>query len=247
MAKAQTALSIALFFSALSVASPVRAADVFVIGDSIGEGIALTNKLPGIARRSVGLRRPLILEQMRRVPKGAVVLMSLGLNDAADSIAALSPAIERIIAAATATGSPFVWIGPPCVANTWDVRAKDLDAHLRQRLAGSAVKYVSLRDDDICRPEMRAPDGQHLTPSGYRHVWQKVQSEILMREGLPDAVAVTVNGIEAELPKLELIRSPSTPVATGRQRRPGKDRLQPSTDMKRRELASDDVGSRSQP
>ncbi len=247
MAKAQTVLSIALLACALSVTSPVRAADVFVIGDSIGEGIALTNKLPGIARRSVGLRRPLILEQMRRVPKGAVVLMSLGLNDAADSVAALSPAIERIISAATATGAAFVWIGPPCVANTWDVRAKDLDAHLRQRLAGSAVKYVSLRDDDICRPEMRAPDGQHLTPSGYRQVWQKVRSEVLMRDGPPEAVAATFNGVEPTLPKLELIPVPAAPVATARQRRPGKDTQKPSTNLKRRELASDDIGTRSQP
>lgn len=162
-------------FTIVGVATDSRAAEGYFIGDSIGQGIAQMTGLPGLAKPSVNLRRSEIADQLRRAPKGSVVLMSLGLNDAVDPVPALTPYIEKVIAAAEATGARVVWVGPPCVLKAWDEKAARLDEHLRTRLLASTIQYVSLRDADICQPAIRARDGEHFTPGGYRYVWEKIQ------------------------------------------------------------------------
>lgn len=163
---------------AMSLAiSPARSDQGYFIGDSISAATANTLGMPGAARHSVSLRRNTIAEHFARIPKGAVALMSLGLNDAAIPVQRMRHHIERVIKGALATGERIVWIGPPCVFKNWDVRAKEMDEYLRTRLAGTAIQYVSLRDDNICKPGMRSRDGEHFTISGYRYVWQKIRND----------------------------------------------------------------------
>src|ERR1700682_2415026 len=88
--------------------------------------------------------------QFQHTPKGAVALMTLGLNDAAIPVQAMRKDIETVIEGAQKTGERIVWIGPPCVLKSWDKRAKEMDDYLRQRLASTAIQYVSLRDPQIC-------------------------------------------------------------------------------------------------
>lgn len=168
--------AIAAIFIAL-FARPALAAEGFFIGDSIGQDVAQTTGQRGVARPSVNLRTNDVINQMGRLPKGAIALMSIGLNNAADPVDWLRPSIERVIAAALATGEKFVWIGPPCVLKKWDKRAEQLDAFLRDRLAATSIQFVSLRDPQICQPKMRSSDGEHFTPNGYLYVWQKIQHD----------------------------------------------------------------------
>jgi hypothetical protein len=164
----------------LAAAPPARAEEGFVIGDSIAASLAQTVGMKSAAHHSVSLRRnarKTIAPQLQRLPKGAVTLMGLGLNDAAIPVKGLAKDIEWVIAGALATGAKIVWIGPPCVLRPWDNRAKEMDDYLRQRLASTAIQYVSLRDPRICQPALRTGDGQHFTPAGNRYVWEKIRRE----------------------------------------------------------------------
>ncbi len=162
---------------AVGAFSPLQAAEGFFIGDSIAAATAQTIGMRGSAHHSVSLRRNAIAPQWQRIPKGAVALMTLGLNDAAIPVQAMRKDIETVIEGALKTGEKIVWIGPPCVLKNWDKRAKEMDDYLQQRLATTNIQYVSLRDPQICKPGMRTGDGEHFTDAGYRYVWQKVRRD----------------------------------------------------------------------
>lgn len=161
----------------VATADKAAADQGFFIGDSIAAATAQTLGIGGVARHSVSLRRKTIQEHFQRIPKGAVALMSLGLNDAAIPVKAMHKDIEQVIAGAMATGERVVWIGPPCVMKKWDNRAAEMDAYLAARLATTTIQYVSLRDSQICQRTMRSSDGEHFTIAGYRYVWQKIQRD----------------------------------------------------------------------
>ena len=164
------------------------ALEAFVLGDSIGLGLATTIGLKSVARVSFSLRRGDVGAQLKQVPAGAVGLMSLGLNDAADPVDQLSKSIERVVTTAETSGRRLVWIGPPCVTKAWDKRAEALDGYLKQRLAQTSIQYVSLRDSNICAPKLRTRDGEHFTVEGYRYVWDKIKRDAPLAANLePDA------------------------------------------------------------
>lgn len=156
---------------------PAQAADVVVLGDSIGQGIAAANGLRNMAQRSFSLRRGNVARLLSQTPKRAVGIVSLGLNDAADPVWHLVKSIETAISAMQQSGRQIVWVGPPCVLKTWDARAEDLDIYLRERLATTAIQYVSLRDETICTPALRSRDGHHFTTNGYKYVWDKIRRD----------------------------------------------------------------------
>jgi hypothetical protein len=167
------------------LATPAVSAEAIVLGDSIGQGIATTIGLKSLAKRSFSLRRGDIGEQLKLVPNDAVALMSLGLNDAADPVEHLTKFIERVVDKAADGNRKTIWIGPPCVlGKAWDVRAEALDAHLKHRLATTAIQYVSLRDKQICSKTLRTGDGEHFTVEGYRYVWEKIKREAPFASGL---------------------------------------------------------------
>src|SRR5690242_10820394 len=122
----------------------VRADEGYFIGDSIAAATAQTIGMRGSAHHSVSQRRNAIAPQFLQVPKGAVALMTLGLNDAAIPVSAMHKDIETVIEGAQRTGERIVWIGPPCVLKSWDNRAREMDDYLRRRLATTNIQYVSL-------------------------------------------------------------------------------------------------------
>jgi lysophospholipase L1-like esterase len=159
------------------VAAPAAATsppgDVYVLGDSLGEGVAEVSHLKGLAHVSVHIRGPRALEQLAQTPPNATVFLVLGTNDANGTIARLDKSIDDIVHAAQAKGIALIWLGPPCVQQSWDTRARDLDVMLKARFAGTAVRYVSMRDPELCSGDLQEPDGVHLKTKGYVHMWEK--------------------------------------------------------------------------
>src|SRR5258708_30015413 len=145
----------------------------YVLGDSLGEGVAQVSHLKGLARISVHIRGPRALEQFAQTPPNATVFLVLGTNDANGTIARLDKSIDNIVQAAAAKNITLIWLGPPCVRQSWDTRARDLDLILRARFAGTAVRYVSMRDPELCSGSLQEPDGVHLKIKGYVHMWEK--------------------------------------------------------------------------
>jgi lysophospholipase L1-like esterase len=147
--------------------------DGYVLGDSLGEVVAEVSHLKGLAHVSVHIRGPRTLEQLAQTPPDATVFLVLGTNDANGTIARLDKSIDDIVQAAERKNITLIWLGPPCVRQSWDTRARDLDLMLKARFAGTAVRYVSMRDPELCSGSLQEPDGVHLKTKGYVHMWEK--------------------------------------------------------------------------
>jgi lysophospholipase L1-like esterase len=159
-------------------ASPATAA-VYVLGDSLGEGVAEVAKpkgAKGLAKISVHIRGPKALQQIAQTPAGSTAFLVLGTNDAEGSIARLDKSISDIVSAAEKKNITLVWMGPPCVRKAWDSRARQLDTMLHDKLATTSVRYVSMRDAELCSGAMHEPDGVHLKMKGYAHMWERARS-----------------------------------------------------------------------
>lgn len=169
---------IALFLLLASLApAAAQAEDVRIIGDSIGEGLHLASSYPSPANRfNVAIYTPKIFEQIRDMPRGANVVMSLGTNDAVAGLVDQRPRIEQIVAAARDQGIKLTWLGPPCVRTSWETHSERLDKVIAATLAGTSVTYVSAQDAEFCAAALHAGDGVHFTMAGYRLLWQKAAS-----------------------------------------------------------------------
>jgi hypothetical protein len=164
-------------FAALAMPSAANAA-AYVLGDSIGEGVAIVSGLKGLAHISVHIRGPKALAQISETPAGSTVFIVLGTNDADGSIKNIEKSIDDVVAAAARKQLTMYWIGPHCVRAKFDQRARELDEILRERLASTTVKYISMRDPKLCSGNFYEPDGVHLTMSGYRVMWEKARTAV---------------------------------------------------------------------
>jgi hypothetical protein len=154
------------------VSSPALAsADAYVVGDSIGDGIAIASGEQNLAHMGVHIRGPKALAQIARAPMGSKVFIFLGTNDAEGSINNIGKSVDDIVAAVASRQLNAVWVGPHCVKKAWDSRGRELDAFLGSHLAGTGIKYVSMRDSRICSGVFHEPDGVHLTMKGYHYMW----------------------------------------------------------------------------
>lgn len=174
----------------IALAAPTAAAEdaqeVRIIGDSIGEGLHLVSNVPSPANRfNVAIYTPFIFQQMKEMPRGATVVMSLGTNDAVAGALDVQKRVEAIVAAADAQGVKLYWAGPPCVLKSWEANSKKLDELLQAQLAGTSVTYVSMQDPSLCSPSLHAGDGVHFTMAGYARMWQKAATVA----GIPVVVA----------------------------------------------------------
>lgn len=177
---------------ALSAPALAEQEDIRVIGDSIGEGVHMATNLPSPANRfNVAIYTDHIFDQIKAMPRGATVVMSLGTNDAVGGAGAMNvkARVDKIVDAAAAQGVKLVWLGPPCVRKDWQTYSKKLDELLAAQLAGGKVTYVSLQDPAFCEAGIHAGDGVHFTMAGYRLMWQKAADAA----GLPVQLAAAAS------------------------------------------------------
>jgi hypothetical protein len=158
---------------ALRLATPVFAASstagppgIYILGDSIGDGLAETVGLNNLAEIGIHIRGPRALAQISRTPPGSTVYIFLGTNDAEGSIKNIEKSIDDVLDAAARRNLTVIWVGPHCVRKGWDTQARQLDEILRSHLTGTPVKYIGTRDAQICSGKFHEPDGVHLTGKG---------------------------------------------------------------------------------
>ena len=150
-------------------------AATYVLGDSIGDGLAVTMKLNNLAQIGIHIRGPKALEQIARTPEGSAVYIFLGTNDAEGSIKNIDKSIDDVLDAAAQRKLKVTWVGPSCVRKKWDVQARELDRILSAHLAKASVKYIGMRDQEMCTGKFLEPDGVHPTGKGYRYMWAKIE------------------------------------------------------------------------
>jgi hypothetical protein len=164
---------------ALAVLPPAAtsfAGGTYVLGDSIGDGLATTMGFNNLAQIGIHIRGPKALAQIARTPPGSTAYIFLGTNDAEGSLKNIDKSIDDILDAAVQRQLTVVWVGPHCVHKAWDKQASALDEILRNRLAKASVKYIGTRDATICSGKFLEPDGVHLTGKGYRYMWAMIDS-----------------------------------------------------------------------
>jgi hypothetical protein len=169
-------IALCLLLAGLAPAA-AQAEEIRIIGDSIGEGLHLASSYPSPANRfNVAIYTPKIFDQIREMPRGANVVMSLGTNDAVAGLDEQQPRILQIAAAAREQGIKLTWLGPPCVRTAWEAHSEKLDKVIAATLADTSVAYVSAQTPEFCAPGLHAGDGVHFTMAGYRLLWQKAAS-----------------------------------------------------------------------
>jgi hypothetical protein len=166
----------ALVAAVLLAASSGADAAPYILGDSIGDGVAVTNGQHNLAHIGIHIRGPKAIEQIAQTPPGSTVYIFLGTNDAEGSIKNIDKSVDDVMAAASRRQLRVIWLGPHCVRKSWDAQARELDRILRAHFAGTAIKYVSTRDPRICSGTYHEPDGVHLTAKGYRILWELARS-----------------------------------------------------------------------
>jgi hypothetical protein len=162
----------------LPLAATSFAGGTYVLGDSIGDGLATTMGFNNLAQIGIHIRGPKALAQIARTPPGSTAYIFLGTNDAEGSLKNIDKSIDDILDAAAQRQLTVVWVGPHCVRKAWDKQASALDEILRNRLAKASVKYIGTRDATICSGKFLEPDGVHLTGKGYRYMWAMIDSGV---------------------------------------------------------------------
>ncbi len=185
-------------------------ASAYVLGDSLGLGISQAARLKNLSKLSVHIRGPKAVEQFAHTPPGSTVFLSLGTNDAHGSIARLDKSIDAIVRAAERKKIKLIWMGPPCIRQSWDTRARDLDAILHAKLASTSVHYVSMRDERMCSGDLHARDGVHLKMTGYAHMWEKARmaAGYAVASADPSQAVIRTGSIQARPAKVERIPLP---------------------------------------
>jgi hypothetical protein len=150
------------------------ASGTYVLGDSIGDGLATTMGFNNLAQIGIHIRGPKALAQIERTPPGSTAYIFLGTNDAEGSLKNIDKSIDDILVAAAQRQLTVIWVGPHCVRKAWDKQASELDGILRNHLAKTSVKYIGTRDATICSGKFQEPDGVHLTAKGYRYMWAMI-------------------------------------------------------------------------
>jgi lysophospholipase L1-like esterase len=176
-----------LLIAFLTLATPsLAAAGTYVLGDSIGDGLATTMGFNNLAQVGIHIRGPKALAQIARTPPGSTVYIFLGTNDAEGSLKNIDKSIADVLAAAAQRQLTVIWVGPHCVRKNWDIQSGMLDEILRNQLAKANVKYIGTRNDaGMCSGKFLEPDGVHPTAKGYRYIWAMIESA----GGAPTAVA----------------------------------------------------------
>ena len=144
------------------------ASGTYVLGDSIGDGLATTMGFNNLAQTGIHIRGPKALAQIARTPPGSTAYIFLGTNDAEGSLKNIDKSIDDILDAAA----------QHCVHKAWDKQSSALDEILRSHLANTSVKYIGTRDATICSGKFLEPDGVHLTGKGYRYMWAMIDSGV---------------------------------------------------------------------
>ncbi len=155
--------------------APAAAPSVWIVGDSIGEGLRWASGAPGDTKRGLSLvGNKTVLHQIAGAPKDALVIISLGTNDA---LVLNKPERVGVVAGAVianAGGRRIVWVGPPRPDATWAGRAYLLDQALALAVPKAGGRYVSA----FATPGLfahHAKDGVHFDLAGYRLLWEAVR------------------------------------------------------------------------
>jgi hypothetical protein len=155
----------------LALSGRGHAKEIYATGDSLCVGLAQAAKLKSVAR--VGAHTREVVSQLKRIPKGATVIVCAGTNDAAAKLHGFSQAVDAALAEAKRRKQNIIWIGPINTTLWWEPWSDKADTLLALRVP----RYVSLRAVGWRRGE-RAGDRIHLITKGSLRLWRIIKEKL---------------------------------------------------------------------
>lgn len=152
-----------------------RSRRVFLVGDSLAEGIAtlLPAALPGYdVSVDAKVSRPLAtgMQLARAAPAGTILAVSLFTNDDPRGVGRLEAAVRESVRIAGPQACA-VWatiVRPPVGGATYAAANARLEALAADRTLGADLRIVPWARQVAANPGWVAGDGVHATPEGYR-------------------------------------------------------------------------------
>jgi len=151
-------------------ASRGRNSNLYVAGDSIGQGVAMASRANNLAVSGKRFTDPGLLSQLQNVPRGATVQIYGGTNDAAGGVVdpkLYAEQMARIKKLADERGFNVSVHGPAKSTKTWDANSEQIDAIMRQSAQDSGLTYRSNRSFTA-----DAEDGVHFSGRAYGRIAQ---------------------------------------------------------------------------
>jgi hypothetical protein len=152
------------------VSARERNPNLYIAGDSIGQGVASASRANSLAVSGKRFTDPTMLDQLRNVPRGATVQIYGGTNDAAGGI--IDPKLyaeqmARIKKMADENGFNVSIHGPARSSKRWDSNSEQIDAIMRQSAQESGLTYRSNRSFTADEA-----DGVHFSSRAYGRLAQ---------------------------------------------------------------------------
>ena len=152
------------------VSARERNPNLYIAGDSIGQGVASASRANSLAVSGKRFTDPTMLDQLRNVPRGATVQIYGGTNDAAGGIVdpkLYAEQMARIKKLADENGFNVSIHGPARSSKRWDSNSEQIDAIMRQSAQESGLTYRSNRSFTADEA-----DGVHFSSRAYGRLAQ---------------------------------------------------------------------------
>ena len=145
---------------------------IYTAGDSIGQGVGSSNKLPSVAQQGLSFSDPRMVQQLKNVPPGSTVQLYAGTNDAAGK--RLDPKeydnrMSELKRIAEERGLNVSIHGPHSAPNQkWNENVPVVNDLLGNAARNSGFKYV-----DNTASQADARDNTHMSPKSYQQLYQR--------------------------------------------------------------------------
>ena len=147
--------------------NPCTKNPIYILGDSHGVGIALNDKCYiNWAKSGRNTRAKELKEQVRLIPAGANVAISIGHNDWWKSAETFAN-IEQLLSALAQKGARVAYIPPPCTFHPTGDRTERIRAYMTRWEEGDVRFFDLMQYEKDCLTMHNSPDAIHYRPETY--------------------------------------------------------------------------------
>jgi peptidoglycan hydrolase-like protein with peptidoglycan-binding domain len=153
----------------------------YTVGDSHAEGLGAYAGKPWInrAKHSMKSTEPMHMAAIREIPKGSVVVISLGANDATmtnDSPSAIASRVSAIVSASESNGNVTQFLLFPVGTS------KNISQERRESVRNAIKNAVNVPITDLEGQPLQS-DGVHAQPNVYRSTGKKLSTQLSPKTG----------------------------------------------------------------
>lgn len=174
---------------------------IYTAGDSIGQGVGGSNKIPTVAQQGMSFTDPRMVQQLKNIPQGSTVQLYAGTNDAAGGRLNSKDYEERMSELkqiAAERGLNVSIHGPHQSPNKqWSGNVGTVNQLLGDSARNNGFKYV-----DNSNVTADANDNVHMSNKGYQDLYSRGMQDTTAIPAMADGGDLNVN--EGEIKALPI-------------------------------------------